>query len=445
LRHLAPLLLLVGLSLLTFGHLAELRPFDADSLKPLSWAARANGFDWIRGNPLLHPEWRPLAYLTIWTQYQMVGISNIGSYFIVNFVLWTLCATSIYGLVFLIARSHLGALLAALLFLVDRRVIDNHILVITGRQSTLACSLGMAAIIVTKLQVLENRGTLKGSIISGFLLAAALSKEPGLAFSFAVIVLAYFERNGKRRVLLTSALASIVTYFALRFIWAGGAIGNYCEDMGFFQEVRNVCFNDLNWTARVQQSAYNATAMFLGTFLPGLFARMGELRVRPEAIVFSSIWLALALVAWLKAPRATLPMLALILLAAVANFALYRSRNQIYGMMGLYTSFGVGVAFLLAWARQRRIVFVALVAIAPFFVNWTADSVRTIQRAVRGEVNSMRAKDPCIRMDSPRSYEATLIVALKEKYQLSDPNCETRRASQFGQAESSRVAIPRGS
>jgi hypothetical protein len=66
----------------------------------------------------------------------------------------------------------------------------------------------------------------------------------------------------------------------------------------------------------------------------------------------SAVWLLLAAVAWVRMPRRTLALLALVASSAVLSFNLYRSRNQVFGMLGLYIAAGLGLAYLQSWAGR---------------------------------------------------------------------------------------------
>jgi hypothetical protein len=422
LLHAYPFVLLLALTLFAFGRVAELRPFDADSILALSWAERSGPLSFARGNELMHPEWRPLPYLSFWIQYQLVGLDNIPSWFAVNVLLWGLCIFVVYLLVYTTVHSQLAAILTAAAVLLDPRSFPE-LIVITGRQMVLACLFGLTALLLASSSGASPRPRLRRAAIFLLLVMASLSKEPGLAFSAAPILLVLLSRDQDRRALSLVGLGAIGAYFLLRLALAGGALRGYCEDVGFFWVERYVCYADLTWAERFQQYLYNAAAMFVGTLLPGLFGRTGILNANPPLLLPAAFWLLLAVVGWVRMPRQTLPWLGLIAFSALASFAIYRGRNQVFGMMGLYISAGVGLACVLSGAWRKTATRVLVVAAVAGLVWWLGGQARRIESGVQQEVRSMRNRNPCGRLGAQRAHERTVIVELKHRYGMSDPNC----------------------
>ena len=97
----------------TFGSVFETRPFEGDNLYILQWAHSANAGDLLRADPNVYPEWRPLAYATVWLQYRWASIGELWAYYLVNILLWTACGWLLYRIVFSLTSSHLAGFTAA--------------------------------------------------------------------------------------------------------------------------------------------------------------------------------------------------------------------------------------------------------------------------------------------------------------------------------------------
>jgi hypothetical protein len=399
-RHGCPLLILLFLVLFTYQHAFDIRPLHGDNLSILSWAARSEATSFLRGNPLSYPEWRPLAYLTVWAQYKMVGIRQVESYFAFNIVLWVSCAYCLYAFVYQTSHSRLSALPAAAAMVSDERAVEA-IKWITGRQTTLACLFGFCALLIAGQGSLRSWISPRSGAILVLLLAAAFSKEYGLAFSGALATWSLLGGSGDRRRLAGVAVAAVTIYSVSRLAIVAGAGGDYCNEMGFFGDVRNFCYHEAEAPVRFGQHIYNVAATFLGILSPGLFASNGRLNIDPTLLAGSLIWLFLAVVGWTKAPRRTRLMLFLICFNAVLSYVVYRSRDQIIGMIGLYATAGVGLGYVLSWIRPRvgrQWLAAALVALLFWLPLQQAVEVRHL---FEREVTAMLRQDPCTSLVSP--------------------------------------------
>jgi hypothetical protein len=257
------------------------------------------------------------------------------------------------------------------------------------------------------------------------LLFAALSKEPALAFAPTVVGLALLSRSGDWRGLTIAGVAAMVGYFLLRLVLAGGAARDYCQDIGFFSVMRHVCYGELAWGERLQLYLYNVVAMLVGTLVQGVYGSKGRLDITPQVLFPAINWLLLAAVGWAKLPRRTLPLLMLVLVGAAVSFSVYRPRNQIYGMMALYLSAGVGLAFVLSTVRQRVSSRWLAAAALPLVVGWLGLEVLQADARVRREVTAMLATDPCETMADRSEFDRRVVVALKQKYALPRPDCRS--------------------
>jgi hypothetical protein len=375
-----------------WGGVRTVLPYSVDNdagwvqinfLHPLSFFARTDS---------RLPFYRPLGELTDWIQYQFFGIDP-SIFFVVNILIWIGVGVIVYFLVRLLTKSSLAGLLAGLALVVEGRA-ESVIFTIGDRSASLACLFGGAALLLAYRASFQGRvGLISGGGIVVLLIGAFLSKEYGLAFGFAVALIGLLTRPDKRWILLSLAVGAVVIYGAMRVGLAGSVNTGYCDGMGFFWKDRSVCFGHaqppqypestlLTGGARLEQHAWNVGSMFVGTFLPGLFDAEGTLRYVSFAsflndaqgaqggrlvlhnydFVPALVVLGLAILGWIKEPRRSLPFLGLIVANAVLSAYLYRTRNQIGGLVGLYASAGIGWGVLQARCGplfRRRVLPVA--------------------------------------------------------------------------------------
>jgi hypothetical protein len=421
-RHGCPLLILLFLVLFTFWHAFDIRPLHGDNLSILSWAARSDATSFVRGNPLSYPEWRPLAYLTVWAQYKVAGIRQMESYFAFNIVVWLSCAYCFYAFVYQTSQSRLSALAAAAAMVSDERAVEA-IKWITGRQTTLACLFGFSALLLACQSSLRGWISPRSGVIFVLLTAAALSKEYGLAFSGALAVWSFLGGSADRRKLAGVALAAVTTYSILRLAIVAGAGGNYCNEMGFFGDVRNLCYHEVDASVRLAQHVYNVAATFVGILSPGFFASNGRVNIDPAQLAVSLIWLLLAVVGWTKTPRLTRVMLLLICFNALLSYVVYRSRDQIIGMMGLYATAGVGLGYAWSFIRPRMGPQWLPLAAAAFVFWLPLQQALVVRQLFEREVAAMLRQDPCASLANPARYDRQLVQQIKRQYGMSNPDC----------------------
>ncbi|MFN8451212.1 MAG: hypothetical protein U0521_22195 [Anaerolineae bacterium] len=129
----------------------------------------------------------------------------------------------------------------------------------------------------------------------------------------------------------------------------------------------------------------------------------------------------LAVVGFLRAPRRTLPLLGLIFLNAVLNFVIYRERNQLLGILGLYGAAGIGLAYVsqLAIVRRRIVIKWAGVSILTLSlllqIDWTT-------RGLEKYHNETNSYDPCAFAEK-YSLDMNLARQLSDKFDLDAPEC----------------------
>jgi hypothetical protein len=249
----------------------------------------------------------------------------------------------------------------------------------------------------------------------------------------------------------------------LRWGVVGGTTGDYCEDMGYFDEVRRACFGHargagallLTGGAEVAQHAYNIGAAFVGTFLPFLFTGKGSLGggVSIPLAVWSVIVTGMAIVAWVRTPRSALPFLALIIANSLLSLALYRERNVVIAVAALYAAAALGAVEVAGWLRSRNLRVGQLVVAAgalglALWVGYQSlgrvGDLRDLQRQrentlarVVGHEHKTKAEtvDPCRYLDPSFAAEhpgtvpivPTVVRYIKLRYHLPNSSCVAQR------------------
>ena len=153
------------------------------------------------------------------------------------------------------------------------------------------------------------------------------------------------------RPVVVAGFVAVVVYLGMRFGLAQGAGSQYCEEMGLFENVRYICYAELDGSGRLLQHFYNVSATAVGTLVPPLFDFFGAFNSLSklmsvagiERLAFSALLVALAAVGVPARPRQALPILALVAANAALSFMLYRPRNQLVGMVGVYAAAGLGL------------------------------------------------------------------------------------------------------
>jgi hypothetical protein len=463
--HLAVFSALTALSVALFWRVAHIPAFNKDNLFSLSFGpfvGPQHSLLSLLTQPYAHlPAYRPVPVFTLWLQYKLVGLAP-ESYFMVNVVLVICMCAVLYALVYRMTGSWAAGGGSAFALLVDPRVITT-ITTIVERQTTIACLLGLLALLAALAPPATARPGRIGVAVFVLLLLAALSKEYGLAFSAAVLVAALLNRSPCSRPIVTATLGAVLAYTVLRWGVVGGTTGDYCEDMGYFDQVRRVCFGHnrvggavlLTGSAELAQHAYNIGAAFLGTFLPFLFTGKGALTtsVSIPLAVWSLIVTSLAVVACVRIPRAALPFLALIVANSLLSLASYRERNLVVAVTGLYGAAGLGAVEVAGWLRSRnvRLQQFGIAAGALTLVLWVGyqslarvsdlrdlgtERENTLARIIQKQhkrkattVDLCRYADRTFDAEHPGTVPIlpTVVRYMKLRYHLPDPSCVSQR------------------
>ena len=413
--------LLLGVAWWMFGRTLDVRPLGGDNLYVLSWVHRAPAAELVRLDPIIYPEWRPLAFATVWLQYRWQRLDYLAPYHAFNIVLWTACVWLVYQIVVRITSSRVAALIVAGLVLTDVRAITAQTLIIE-RQTTLAALFGLSAIWL----VLRDRGTpwpaWKIATVGVLCLAGALSKEYGLAFPAGIAAYALLER---RRDWFWAAASGVAVYAIGRWVFAGGATALYCEYMGYFFEVRKVCYDGVTTTSAAQMS-YNVVATGVGTILPGVLTPVGQLAIAPMRLAVSAGLLAIGVVGWLRGPKQLRLALLVALGNTVLNFMVYGGRNQLMAVCTLGMVLGVGLATIDRMLRARSLGVARAAGVALLGAIICVQAQRTRVEAAQ-QVADLLGQDPCLEIARTEQHDPAFIRLVKRTYGMSDPDCASPR------------------
>ncbi|RME58452.1 hypothetical protein D6779_06420 [Candidatus Parcubacteria bacterium] len=396
-----------------FGFYLTMGPFGADNLISLSLGAEPSLLTFFTHSLVNYlPIYRPVSIATIWLQYRLVGVAPL-SYFVVNIVIWVLCAFLVYFFLYIYLKSRLVAILAAGLMLVDIRS-ASALYWIIERQTTLAILFGGLAMLIWFLYQdgyfqKHRRGV--AFLVYFLLLLASLSKEYGISFTGAILVMALVSssrKRGEKYRIAVVALIVVASYGVLRFGVAKSNLQtDYCEKIGYRSMTLSVCYGDYSTVDRIKFYMWNAGATFVGTFIPTLFNGYGQWvgwisnnavsqiqsffpptvdhlpkRYNPIFVhfEFSLFGVILCMVALYKSPRKSLPWLALIVFNAMLNFLLYRTRNQLIGVSGMYVLMGIGLFELVRISERvpvRKFAFYGSVVALLWFGAYKAAEYST--------------------------------------------------------------------
>jgi hypothetical protein len=417
-------LLFVGL--MTSWPALGVRPFYLDNVISLTLAERSSPWQfWTHSFVTYQPTYRPFAFTVLWLQGQVDGL-NASPYYLFNILLWIACAWAVYAIVYTLIRSKAIGGLVALVVLVDARA-TTLLWTIEERQMPLAVLAGLLALLLTVRFSGFRRRRLAAAAIGLLLLVSALSLEYGLAFSAAVVLAGLVGERGRCRPLITAAICAPLVYAGIRLGLSGGAFHDYCENQGYFTIERpdGVCLSSLRTAVRVKQHIYNVAASVVGIPFPTVFSYSGVLRPHSVAQIGArAVVFALALYGLKCRPRVTIPLIGLWLATALLSFYIYRSRNQLVGVIGLDVAAGIGLAalwpLLRAWSRWRNYAIVGASALALAWVGFSADTMHTSLDQLR----PVGWNDPCIAFAKhPADVSLRIVERLKHNYGLPDPDC----------------------
>lgn len=394
-----------------------IRPLFGDNFYILAFVHSAPLDQLLTVDPRIYPEWRPLAFLSVWFEYRLFGLRQVSIYHFVNLSVWTLCLCMVYRVVNGLTQSRVAAIVAAVVLLIDRRAVMALIWIIE-RQTTMALVLGLAGLLVV-LRAGERRLTPREiAAVLVALLGAALSKEYGLAFGLSLATYALWHR---RRDLALPAFSAITVYGLLRLELANGAVGVYCEDMGFFTYVVERCMDPASGVT-IAQGAYNVTAAFFGTPLRGLLGDFGAIRPDLVRLALAVPLTVLAIVGVVTGARGAGLIAMLIPFNALMNVVVYRERNLLIGAAAAAILAGVGyhswrsVSTTPVWRGLR-------LAVVSYGVILTIVLAARTHRLTYRESAGTLVEDPCA-SDLDRFTEGRVFAPIvKRQFGLDNPDC----------------------
>jgi len=342
-------------------------------------------------------------------------------------LLWTACAWLVWRIVYGLTRSFTPALLAAAIVLVDPRAIVT--IIVLEHASSLACVFGLIAITLVIDAGDRRLSGAKAIALCLLLLASALSKEYGLAFTGAVTLWSLRER---RTDMAAPAAIAGAAYLAMRFVFASGPVPPhaYCQQSGYFLSTRTVCFDAIHADV-ITQAAYNVAATAVGSVLPWLFTPNGQIDPQPVWLIDSVAWLAVVAFGCWRTPRFRSLILLVVACNAILSFALYRDRDHVVAVCVLGIAAGIGVAGgpvgamnaaeTSALPRLLRRTFVAALLVL------LAARAITTRMFVASEVASAQSFDPCDALGGPWPLDKAFATRIKTEYRMPNPDCTPAR------------------
>ena len=412
---------LLLLACFVYGRILELNPFGFGNVRVLFWADGASAWDLPFGDSASYPEWRPLAYLTLWLPYRWFHVDYLHAHHVINLLLWTGCAWLVWKIVYRLTHTSAPALLAAAVVVTDQRAVV--LVTVLEHANSMACFFGLIALLIDISARDQRLSRLRWIGLSLLLLASGLSKEYGLAFTGAVAVSSLLER---RRDVATAAIAAGTMYALLRITFSGGASSGLCRGSAYFFTARDVCFDGVH-PAVVTQAAYNVVATAVGSILPGVFAFEGQIGIAPRRVVTSGVWLAAAALGWWKGPTPTRVTLLVVAFNAALSFMLYGERNQVVALCAVGIAAGVGLAVanaaVLTSARLRP---VRATGVAVLLVLLAAHAINT-RNLISFEVADSRLLDPCDTLRSDPPIDPAFVKQIKTAYAMPNPDCTPGR------------------
>jgi hypothetical protein len=432
------LLVLICAGLTGFVH--DHRPFAPDDILALSFGTIRSPLSFMTGNFVnFLPAYRPVSMISIWIQYQLAGIEPV-SYYLFNIVIWLGCVVLFYRLMFHFTGSREASFGAALFLLADFRTATLYFWFIE-RQNPMAIIFGLSAVILfIKFDKNERWNRFTNVWVIALLLLSALSKEYGLVFIGVLVLYALlFDFPNLKKAFVIAVIVSVI-YLGMRFSYAGGSNLGFCAEIGYLDQASQICYQDIAFPQRVKFYIWNVAATFMGTFFPGLFSSVGQWLnfeiLQPldyEAIFslsyvelgFSTFLVCMVILSFYQRPKIALLFLSIILFNSVLNFPLYRSRNQLVSLIGLYGFFGLGISYLWGKIQVQHIklisgVFVlVLIIVSGLKIGYLSHYLELISY-------SYNISDPCDTLTQhhhPENIDREIVKQLKIKYGLSNPEC----------------------
>lgn len=409
-------LLAVGLAV--YWPAFDMTPLGGDNLYALSWLHYAPLWSLATLDPAIYPEWRPLAYASVWLMHHVLPLDAGWVHYLFNITMWVGCAWMVFRLVAEMSGAAWAGVLAALVLLADRRSHEAMYWIIE-RQMSMACLFGLIALWMIarrRGQPLVRRESWWLLLV---LLAAGLSKEYGLAFGAAVLAYGVWTW---RLDLVWAAGASLVVYATLRLVLAGGGVGPYCEEMAFFGDHVRRCF-DVTSAGSWGQSFYNVMVAAVATPFRGLFNEFGAIAITPDRLAIACLITLIAVIGLRRGPGLVRLFALVMVFAAILNFPIFRERNLLVGATAMAILVGVGLA---RWAEmvavfplRRALHVTAVLLLAALLTRQLVQSHRILEHTVAHAFHY----DPCLSPHRERPFWVAFMPKLQETYVLDSPDC----------------------
>lgn len=413
-------LLFLSIGLVLYSPVFSILPLDGDNLYVLALVHSASLSSLLQVDPAIYPEWRPLAYLTVWLEHRLLPFEAVAVHFFVNIAILAVTAWLIYRIVTELTATRAMGVAAALIVLVDRRL-EEAVIWIVERQMLLACMFGLMVVLLLVRARDRSLSRREWFGIGALLVASGLSKEYGLAFTLMLGAYGVWRRRPAK---ILTASAALGTYVSLRLAVAGGATGAYCEDMGFLfaQEYRCI---DLNEPATLGLMVYNVVTSAIATAVTGMFGSHGVIDFERRRLAMSLFFLIFATLGVWKGPRPSRMIALLPLTTGVMCFMLFRHRNLLPGMMGFAIVAGVGMAIV--WRRAPAVIRPAcrvamLVVMGMVFLQKAFDAHEHVAAAA-AETHDY---DPCLSPLRERAFTDSYVAIVNRTFGLREGDCPAR-------------------
>lgn len=404
---------LVLTALALYWPIFDIRPLVDDNLYALAWVDASPPSALPAGDAYYYPEWRPLAYTTIWIEHRLAGLDRPYVHHAVNLAIWIVCAALAGAIVRRVTGSRAAGVIVSLFLLSDPRVVWALTLVIE-RQSLLACAFGLGAWYLMA-DCPDHLTRSRCVMVASLLLASALSKEHGLAFAAGIGAAALTSRH---RAIVLSAGSALAAYALLRVVLAGGAFGRSCAHTFVFFEERMLCTGQTA-PADIAQMLYNIMATTLNLVVSGLFSEVGEPVLARRSLIVAAIVVVSGALALRRVTATTRSALLVIAFSGLLGAPVYHARNQLIGAAAALIIAGAGMAVAAAaapgWGRRGALAIVLAALLL---------QASMAQRAVAGQSDDVNHNDPCeteIYRELP--WTRPFVRRVKQHYALSDPAC----------------------
>lgn len=396
----------------------SIRPLGTDNFRTLAWVDWAPFTALGALDPAMYPQWRPLTHATIWLEHRLVPLDQVAIHHAVNLVIWAACITLVYRMARQLACSQSAATLAAVVLFADSRSVEA-LTVIQDRQTTMAIAFGLWALAITIRVGEERLNGVERAMVVGALLAAAFSKEYGLAYAGALATYGLWNR---RRDLSGAALAAVATYAVTRWWLANGAVAVYCEDMGYFLDTAPQCMNAPN-ALTLTQATYNMAAATIGIPLRGVFDAAGRISVDLAPLVVSLVLATMVVRAMVAGPRQATLLFLVLPFNALLSFMVYRDRSLLIGAAAMAILVAIGYDSFRRASHGKAVLRHTVVSVTIALILALGSLTAAMAAETARQASDMRRDDPCFADERRFEYGARFVSIVKRRYGLANADC----------------------